>query len=323
MMSSLHRLIVFLPLSLGALFSPVPAPAQDAEKPSASEVAADDTARYEQAVRTNPEDAEGWFNLGNAHLKASRVPESIQAFRKAVAVKADYADAWRHLGLALGRAGQMDEALAALNQAVKLKPGDAAAWFSLGSVRERGRHYPEAAEAYEKAIAADPNHADACFNLAILKLQFGDGPAAALQGDAYLKLKGWSDAGALYMVLVGYFGQRQAKEAAAAKDLLATATQKYGAAAWPFPIIRQLNGETTADELLKAADTRDKLTEAHTYLGLSAMIEGEKAAATRHFRWVQEQGDRSLFEYRFSTARLQELENFSPSAWDYRKHKGR
>jgi tetratricopeptide (TPR) repeat protein len=316
------RIVAFLILNLAAGIWTLPALAQDGDKPSAKEVTDDETGRCEQATRANPKDADAWHNLGNAQLKANHGPEAVQAYLKAVDLKPDFVEAWRGLALAYSRTGKLNDAVSSLNKAINIKPDSAALWFSLGSIQERTRRYPQAAEAYEKAVAIDPNHADACFNLAILRLQFGKGAEAVTQSRAYLKLKGWKDSSAIYMALVNYFGQRQAQEEAAAKDLLNEASQQCDPAAWPFPIVRFLKGELGTEELLKAANGRDQLTEAHAYSGLAAMLAGDKNAALDHFRWVRKEGDQSLFEHRFATARLQELETDAFSPWNYRKHQG-
>ncbi|MDD2709643.1 MAG: tetratricopeptide repeat protein [Verrucomicrobiae bacterium] len=272
-----------------------------------------------------------WLSLGVAMFfhpavsaaQETQKEEGVGVFEKAAQANPKDAGAWRDFGIALAKAGRMDEALPALRKAVDLQPSDAGLWFKLGTVQERMGRFQEAVESYEKAVAADPGHADACFNLAILKLQFGKGGEAAKNGRAYLNLKGWQDAGALYMVLVCHFGFRQAGEDEAAGEIIGEAVQKGDAAAWPFPVVRCLKGDLDGQELIKTAEGRDKQTEARTYLGLAAMMDGQKKAAGDYFRWVQKEGDRALFEYRFATARLKELDNEVSSPWDYRKLKSR
>src|SRR5438132_1070212 len=82
------------------------------------------------------------------------------------------------------------------------------------------------------------------------------------QAQAYLDLKGGRENQAQYMVLVGYVGNQLAQHDAEARQLLEEAKTKCDTAVWPYPIIRYLRHEITADALLAAATDADKQTEA-------------------------------------------------------------
>ena len=57
-----------------------------------------------------------------------------------------------------------------------------------------------------------------------------------------------------------------------------------------------------------AADSNDRQTEAHGYIGLDLLLKDQKDLAVTHFKWVKERGNRNFVEYIFSTIELNRLE---------------
>ena len=60
----------------------------------------------------------------------------------------------------------------------------------------------------------------------------------------------------------------------------------------------------TAAQLLGVADTNDKLTEAHAYIGVIQMIAGTPTPAKVHFEWVKANGNKNFVEYDLAIAEL-------------------
>jgi hypothetical protein len=78
--------------------------------------------------------------------------------------------------------------------------------------------------------------------------------------------------------------------------------------AWPYPIIRFLRGEVSADALLAMADSTDKMTEARCYVGMDLSQSGRREEALPHFRWVQENGTQDSLEYFLVLSELRRIE---------------
>src|SRR5262245_12347460 len=57
--------------------------------------------QMEKAVKIDPEFAEAWAELGNAHLNAGSMEEAVRAFTQAVRVRADFQVARYNLAFAL------------------------------------------------------------------------------------------------------------------------------------------------------------------------------------------------------------------------------
>ena len=61
-------------------------------------------------------------------------------------------------------------------------------------------------------------------------------------------------------------------------------------ATWPRPILRYFRREISASVLLKAATTEIQQTEAHAFLALDLLENGDRDRAIEHLRWVRDHG---------------------------------
>ena len=135
----------------------------------------------DQAVKLDPNLAEGWFKLGIAHALAEKrdetlvtndankdpkaKPNSEKAFEKAVAAykkvidaNPENDDAYFNLGRAYNKLNEDQEAAKALRQAVKLKPDDTDYQTELGAILIKLAQYQEAIAPLKKALELDPDN---------------------------------------------------------------------------------------------------------------------------------------------------------------------
>jgi lipoprotein NlpI len=112
----------------------------------------------------------------------------------------------------------------------------------------------------------------------------------------------------MYMILTAHFGYRQEHRDAEADDMLKKAAAVVDHTLWPYPVIRYLQHEITAEQLLAQATDSDKQTEAHTYLGLDHALKGKREEALQHLRWVKDHGNKHFYEYPVAIAELERLE---------------
>ena len=135
----------------------------------------------DQAVKLDPNLAEGWFKLGIAHALAEKRDETLvtneankgskaksnseKAFEKAVAAYKKVIDAnpeddaaYFNLGRAYNKLNEDQEAARALRQAVKLKPDDTEYQTELGAILIKLAQYQEAIPPLKKALELDPDN---------------------------------------------------------------------------------------------------------------------------------------------------------------------
>lgn len=79
-------------------------------------------ARFNEAIRIDPDCAEAYAWLGKAYREMGRLDEAERAFREAIRVRSDFALAHYNLGLVYIRQGHADRALRQYEQLRKLHP---------------------------------------------------------------------------------------------------------------------------------------------------------------------------------------------------------
>ena len=75
------------------------------------------------ATTALPEDAEAWFQLGNALGRMRRWPAAVAAWQRASALGAPRPDVWHNLGTGLATLRQLPDAQAAFERALAIDPG--------------------------------------------------------------------------------------------------------------------------------------------------------------------------------------------------------
>lgn len=261
------------------------------------------------AVRlTWADPAEEAYNDGIRLLQAGQAREALTAFDKAIHLKPTYAEAYRKRGIVHHSLTQYDRAIKDYDEAVHLNPDSSEIYYDRANAYSDSGQPERALKDYDTALRLNPRYAQAYYNRSLAHLALDRGDKAAADARAYLDLKGWQEGQAQYMVLVGYVGNQLAQHDVEARQLLEEARTKCDTAIWPYPIIRYLRHELTADALLAAATDTDKQTEAQTYVGLDLSLSGHREEALTYLRWVKDQGNKSFAEYTFATTALRRLE---------------
>jgi spermidine synthase len=138
-----------------------------------------------EAVRLDPDFAEGHYNLGVGLYGRGRQREALTHWRKAVRLRPDYAEAHHNLGAALFADGDLPGALRHLAEAVRVQPRLAAAHRGLSVALDAAGRTDEARRHLEEALRLDPARFDARRDLersgrreTVLDGQDGDSPGS-------------------------------------------------------------------------------------------------------------------------------------------------
>ena len=139
---------------------------------------------FKAAIRTKPDSADAYNNLGNAYTKIDgHAADSVAAFEQALHHYPDMAEAHANLGWALvNEPGRFDEGVGHLQRALKLRPDFYRAHNSLGlALGKLPNRLAEAVKEFEAALEFDPNYAAARMNLGNTLLAAGRTDEAILQ----------------------------------------------------------------------------------------------------------------------------------------------
>jgi len=208
----------------------------------------------------------------------------------------------------LDHLGEVDAARADLQAALALD-GEAAATHAAAAVNALMRGaYGEAEQAADEALRRSPGDLESLQTRARAAYLRGDGAAARAGFETALKDRTVRDAG--YAPIWLYLAVRRAGgDGAAALRQVSPAGQR----AWPHPVARWLAGEASFDDALAA--TRDggradpgRECELQFFAGQKALLDGDRAAARRHFRRSVDTGVTEFVEYGMSRLELQRLD---------------
>lgn len=108
-----------------------------------------------------PDDPQGWSELG-AMLSDGRKPaEAAECYRRAVELQPDHAQHRAMLGVALAQQGMVAEAEAQLRSSLKLDPDRAATHYNLGVALAEQSRFAEAEACLTQALRLSPDYAEA------------------------------------------------------------------------------------------------------------------------------------------------------------------
>jgi tetratricopeptide (TPR) repeat protein len=119
---------------------------------------------FESVVRSAPQFAEAYLNLGLVREEQRRHTDAIANFRKALDLKPKLRGASLFLGIAEFRSNQLDSAILALKKETAISPKDANAWMWLGVVQLEKGDGPGAAAALDKAAELAPDNVDILYH---------------------------------------------------------------------------------------------------------------------------------------------------------------
>lgn len=270
----------------------------------------DDAERYlQKALALEPGSADTLVALGSTRYRQERYEEAKKFFRQAIEADARNYLAHYYYANCLWQQGQPEKAVESYRQAAQLKPELAYLHRQLAFAYGQLRRDAEAVESYTQAFRLEPRSTEIYLSRSYLNLRLARGNYAAADALSYLNRKGWREKGSPYMAVVAYLGCKRERREADAGKVLMNALANCDSGAWPYPVLRYLKGELTAQQLVAAAKDNDQLTEAHAYLGVDLAASGQRDEAVAHLRWVRENGNKRFDEYPLALAELERLEN--------------
>jgi tetratricopeptide (TPR) repeat protein len=262
-----------------------------------------------EAKRLSPQDATIHNELGNLlNNYLGRTADALVAYQEARRLDPDEPSIQYNVGLALMLLGKSAESIAPLQEALRLDPQYRNARYVLSDAYGKLGRYEEAIDSWTRFLEIVPNGPEALTKRTWNYLYAGghDREAAA-DARQYLEAHGWRTDHSTFMVILANLSYRGAGMDQEAQAILDEGATKANTNSWPYPIVRYLKSEISADELLRLAIDNDKRTEAHAYMGLALRLKGERDQARTNFEWVKEYGNKRYYEYPLAVEELKRL----------------
>jgi len=240
---------------------------------------------YGYALRLKPDYAEAHYNLGSALYQTGKRQEAMEHYEQALRLKPDYAEAHNNLGNALAQTGRIEEALGHFEQALRINPDYAEAHYNLGIALGQAGRIEEAIAHYGQALRIKPDYAEAHNNLGIALAQTGKIEEAIAHYEQALRLKpDYAEAHYNLGLALGQAGRIEEaithyEQALRLKPDYAEAHNDLGMALAQAGKIQ----EAIAHFLL-ALGSKPDYDEAHCNLGNVFLQEGKIAEAIAHYQ---------------------------------------
>ncbi len=133
---------------------------------------------FRQTLRIDPKNSGAWNNFGVTYSYLNRYNDAIEAYRDALHIDPTDANVWNNLGLAYGNLKRYDDAIEAYRQALRIDPKYTGAWYNLGVAYGYLNRYNDEIEAYRQAIRINPEYTGVWYNLGIAYYLSGNRTAA-------------------------------------------------------------------------------------------------------------------------------------------------
>ena len=128
---------------------------------------------YRQAIESDPEFADGYYNLANLLFRNGQVKEAIPLYQRALEIYPYYAEAHVNLANLLSMQGKVGKAIEHLRQALQIRPGHASTYYNLANFLFSQNKLEEAVKNYELALNYQPDDAGSHHNLGITLRRLG------------------------------------------------------------------------------------------------------------------------------------------------------
>jgi tetratricopeptide (TPR) repeat protein/2-polyprenyl-3-methyl-5-hydroxy-6-metoxy-1,4-benzoquinol methylase len=245
-------------------------------------------ARYDAAVRTDPDNARAHLNRGNILLARSQSDEAREAYSLAITCDPRYAAAHFNLGNLNYRALDLERALDNYQAAISLRPEFADALVAMGNALDSLGRPAEAMEVYERALAINPGYAEVHFNLGILAGAQGRHEDAAKHLRKAIEIRP-DYALAHYQLGRTLQGLGRSNEALGPlRQAVRIEAAMHEAHYWLGIVLQKINPRPQLDEailsLRRAVQLKPDFARAHHILGIALISLGQLDAAEASLR---------------------------------------
>ncbi len=151
--------------------------------------------KYTEAVRVNPQDGMGHYNLGEIYIELSRYSESLSPLKEAIRINPKHRSAHYQLGFALIQMGRDEDAIVPLEIALQLDSKSqvtrnrlAEAHTNISVLLGKRKQYKESMHHIQEAINVVPDHGPAHLSMGICYTDLGRYQEALKKFQEALKL---------------------------------------------------------------------------------------------------------------------------------------
>lgn len=264
----------------------------------------------DRAIKLQPDFATAHYIRSRILWNSGGAEFALPAVERAVELRPDYPEALRYRILLFEELGRWPEIVTACDGLLAVEPKDFATLAKRGWARFRQLQWEEALADARAALELAPQHAGAAGLAGYAAFARGDSAAVGALERA-VELAEPEPGKRVSPLLLRHLTLRRTQKA---DDRLARAAADWPADSWARTLAAFIEGKVDEEKLLEQAeDTEDfdelegRRCQAHFYLGLLQLIEGETDSAAKHFRESTEAGAPEYVEHTLALGELKQL----------------
>ncbi len=146
-------------------------------------------AAFQKVTEADPQNPDGWLNIGRAALQEGDLPRARTVLDKALALNPQLARTNFFYGSLMKSTGDYDQATAHFQIVLAQYPHDRVALNNLGRVQFLQRKYSDAVKTLQQVLAVDPEDLQAHYNLMLCYNGLGDEKMSNEHKQRYLRFK--------------------------------------------------------------------------------------------------------------------------------------
>jgi len=268
-------------------------------------------AEYGKALAIDPSYALAYYNRGYAYGNKGQYDKAIEDYTRAIELNPGFAEAYTGRGVAYERKGQYGKSIDDHNRAIELNPNYAVAYYNRGAAYGRKHRYAEAIKDYTRSVELNPKFALAFASRGMVYRTLGQYGKAIQEFEVALRLNPTDQYTMLNLYLVLYESDQERQATIRIRDFKnALRTDE-----WPKAILEYFSGAGTEENIFNSAKTgdirkeRERMCDTYYYLGMFAVVHGDKSKAMKYFQECIDTGAKELPEYDLATVELDKLRN--------------
>ena len=146
-------------------------------------------AAFLQATEIDPDNPDGWVNIGRARVQEGSVEGAREVLERALALRPELARAQFFFAKVLRAEGRYDDALSHLRRVAEQYPRDRVVRNGIGRILFLQRNYAQAVKEFEYVLTIDPENLQAHYNLMLCYTGLGKEERALEHQQRYLRFK--------------------------------------------------------------------------------------------------------------------------------------
>lgn len=248
-------------------------------------------------------------------FEEGKYEEAIDQLDQAIEQDPNAKKAYVLRGASYDSIGQYDQAIADYTRAIEIDPEFVAAYNNRGSVYITLEQHDKGLPDLNKAVELNPKNANSYYNRAMIHTFLAKPAEVISDAHAYLDVEGCKDPRGQAMIIVALFAFRELGKFEDGKNFLTNTSAQCKSDVWPYPVLRYLKGEITAEDMQTQARNEQQKADAQTFIHYNQFQDKNLNTAETHkeLQQVVELNYRYSISYILAKKLLHTFEPIVPS----------